>query len=172
MYSQATVAYKTTNVMTTDPNKLILMLYEGGIKFLLLTRKGILENNKVMRGENLHRVIGIVTELFSSVEGETEQAMFLRGLYNTMLTELAKVNLTNDLKTVELSIKYLAQLKNIWEQEVMVKASQAQQVQQAQSDAMSDDVEEKVVEIKQKAVECSYAVRASASSSSYTYVSR
>lgn len=169
MYSQATVAYKTTNVMTTDPNKLILMLYEGGIKFLLLTRKGILEKNKVVRGENLHKVLGIVTELLSSVEGDTEQAVFLRGLYNAMLIELAKVNLTNDLKIIELSIKYLAQLKNIWEQEVMTKAAHAQQVQ---SDAMPDNVEEKVVEAKQNTVECSYAGRASANAMGYTYACR
>ncbi len=167
MYAQATTAYKTTNAMAADPNKLILMLYEGGIKFLLLTRKGIYENNKVMRGENLHKVIGIVTELLSSVNGDTEQAVFLRGLYSSMLSELAKVNITNDAGIVEISIKYLAQLKNIWEQEVMAKPAYAHSdvaVEEKDSNTQQDS--------KAKEQDYNYGARSAGSSMAYTYACR
>lgn len=119
MQTQAVKAYKSAQVMTTDPYKLILMLYDACIKNLFHAREAAINNDKVKRGEALSKTIDILTELFSSVQGETEQAQFLRGLYSAMMVELPKVNLTNDIKTLDLAIKYVAQLRSIWKEQVM-----------------------------------------------------
>lgn len=121
MTTQGARAYQQTSVTTTDPARLILMLYDGAIKNLFLVREGIRENNLQKRGEHLSKTIAIITELLSSVQGdeENEVAAFLRNMYSSMLTELVKVNLDNDPEPVELSIKYLAQMREIWKKEVM-----------------------------------------------------
>lgn len=125
MNKQAVKAYKSTQVMTTDPYKLILMLYDACIKNLFHARDAVAENNRVRRGETLSKAIDILSELFSSVQGETEQAKFLRGIYTAMMLELPKVNLTNDIKTLDLAIKYVAQLRSIWKEQVMAGTNSA-----------------------------------------------
>jgi len=121
MNTQAAKAYSTTDVMTSDPYKLILMLYDGALKHLFQARKAILEKDTAGKGEHISKVIGIVGELLSSVQGdpEDEAVNFLRGLYSAILAELPKANINNDVKVIELSIKYMAQLRNIWKEHVM-----------------------------------------------------
>lgn len=115
-------AYKKTDVLTTDPHKLILMLYDAAIKNLYKARDGIRTKDLVMRSEGLSKTIAIVSELLSAVQGENEAAGFLRGLYSAILAELPKINLTNDEKTLNTAIKYLTQLRHIWQTEVMPNA--------------------------------------------------
>jgi len=117
MNTAAVKCYKSTHVLTTDPYKLILLLYDEAIKQLFKTREAIKNNDIKERGESLSKAIDIITELLASVQGDNndETVVFLRWLYSNMLTELPKVNITNDLSTIERTIKYIAQLRTIWE---------------------------------------------------------
>lgn len=107
-----------------DPKQLILMLYDGALKFTRLAKQGIEEKNIQKRGENISKVIAIVTELNSSLDPNVkdESIDFLRSLYATMLTELPKVSVSNDAKTLDLTTTYLTKLREIWVQDVMGKA--------------------------------------------------
>ncbi len=104
-----------------DPNKLILMLYEGAIKRIKLAREGLIKKNTQLRGENLGKAIAIISELKACLDDniKTEEIIFLKSLYATMLVELPKVSVTLDIKTLDRSEKYLTELKNIWETSVM-----------------------------------------------------
>ncbi|MCG8565340.1 MAG: flagellar export chaperone FliS [Desulfobacterales bacterium] len=116
-----------------DPKKLILMLYEGAIKRIKLSRKGLQENNPRLRGENLGKAIAIISELNASLDTsvESEEIMFLAGLYNAMLVELPKVAVNNDVKTLDRAEKYLMELKRIWETTVMKKSAPVTSAQPA-----------------------------------------
>jgi len=114
-------AYRNTEAITSDPYKLILMLYDACIKNLCLVNMGIDEKNIVKRSEHLYKVIEIINELLISVNGETEQAAFLRGLYLSILVELPKVNLTNDKSVIDKAIKYIAELRRIWQEQIINK---------------------------------------------------
>lgn len=105
------------------PEQLILMLYKGALDRLELARQGIKENNIAKRGENIGRVIAIVSELNSSLDPlmEDEGTEFLRGLYTAILSELPKVALTNSLEILDRTERYITQLKKIWETDVMGK---------------------------------------------------
>lgn len=104
-----------------DPVKLIHLLFERALVHLEFAEKAIRENNPKSRGENLGKVIAIVTELLASVkEGDdSEVAGFLRGLYMAILQELPKVSMSNDLTVLLRTHGYIAKLKDIWEQGVM-----------------------------------------------------
>ncbi len=106
-----------------DPKKLILMLYEGAIKRIKLSRKGLQENDPCMRGENLGKAIAIISELNASLDTsvKSEEIEFLSGLYNAMLIELPKVAVTKDVVILDRTEKYLTELKRIWETTVMKK---------------------------------------------------
>ena len=119
MQSTYIKAYEKTDVLTTDPQKLILMLYDGALKNLYQAKEGIRVNNPRVRGEHLGKAIAIISELLSVVEGDGEVPAFLRGLYTAILAELPRVNITNDEMTLDVAIKYVTQLRHIWQTEVM-----------------------------------------------------
>jgi flagellar secretion chaperone FliS len=112
------------------PEKLIHMLYKGALKHIDLARQGIVENNPKKRGEHLGKVISIISELNTSINSEIkdESTRFLRGLYTSMLTELPKVSITNDPKTLDLTKSYLEKLNEIWETQVLSNPVKKQSV--------------------------------------------
>jgi len=115
--------YLTNHYQGMDPEQLILLLYKGALSRIELTRQGIQEKNIQKRGENLSKVIAIVSELNASLKPEAndEGTQFLKGLYTAILTELPKVSLTNDTLILDRAEKYIARLKEIWETHVMGK---------------------------------------------------
>ncbi len=122
VYGNALQSYRKAQVSgEADPQKLILMLYEAAIKRLNLAKDGLKNDDPKKRGENIGKAIAIISELNASLDEDiqTEEINFLRSLYLTMMTELTKVSLTKDVKTIERSIKYMTELKRIWETSVM-----------------------------------------------------
>lgn len=104
-----------------SPERLILMLFNGALDRIKDTRDGIRENNIQKRGENLSKVIAIVSELNTSLNPEMndEATEFLRGLYMAILTELPKVSTTNDVEILNRTERYIGRLREIWVNDVM-----------------------------------------------------
>jgi len=122
-------AYLNNHYEGMSPEQLILLLYKGALSRLKLAREGIKENNAKKRGENISKVIAIISELNASVDPNMndESTQFLRGLYIAILAELPKISLNNDIKTLDRANGYIQELKNIWERDVMGKSKQPQQ---------------------------------------------
>ncbi|MBF0204648.1 MAG: flagellar export chaperone FliS [Desulfamplus sp.] len=129
--------YMNNHYEGMSPEQLILMLYKGALFRLQLVKQGIEEKNIQKRGENLSRVIGIIAELNASIKPEMtdDSTNFLRGLYSAILMELPKVSLTNDMKIINQTERYISKLKDIWENDVMGKkdASLQQSSQRARN---------------------------------------
>lgn len=119
-----------------DPNKLILMLYEGAIKRIALAREGLKKADPKVRGENLGKAIAIIAELNASLDSniKTEEINFLRDLYAAMLIELPKVSVSKDIETLNRTEKYLAELKRIWETTVMNNSIPKKEIKSAPTD--------------------------------------
>ena len=124
MYDRAIFKYKKTQIVTNhSPEQLILLLYEGAIQAMKKAKEGVKARDIRTRGEGLGKAIAIIGELNASLDMEAggEAAAFLRGLYLSILTELPKVNLTNDIKTLDIAIGYMEELKRLWKERVMNK---------------------------------------------------
>lgn len=120
----AATAYKTyqsNHFDGMDPRRLILMLYDGALRFLKGAREGVLEKNPQKRGENLGRAIAIIAELQASLNPnmQDDATEFLRGLYTSILVELPKASLGNNVAPIEQTERYIAQLRKIWAEQVM-----------------------------------------------------
>ena len=104
-----------------SPNQLILILYKGAIERLALAREGIVENDPQKRGENLGKAIAIISELNSCLRSDMkdEGTEFLRGLYSSILMELPKVSIDNNMETLDRADRYMKQLMDIWKRDVM-----------------------------------------------------
>jgi flagellar protein FliS len=103
-----------------NPQKVILMLYDGAIKRISFAREGVINKDPKQRGENLSKAIAIISELNASLRNiDDEQIFFVKSLYLTMMQELCKVSVSNDIQTLDRATKYLMELKRIWETTVM-----------------------------------------------------
>lgn len=121
-YSRAHNAYRRSAVQAEiHPVKLIHMMYEGILTFLDEAIVGIEQNDPRKRGENMGRAIGLVSELNASVKGkdDSESARFLHDLYESILLELPKVSINNDVQVVRQAQSYIRELKKIWEETAM-----------------------------------------------------
>lgn len=121
MVYNALSSYQKVQVSSEiNPQKLILMLYDGAIKRISFAREGVINKDPKQRGENLSKAIAIISELNASLRDiEGEEISFLRSLFLVMMQELCKVSLTNDIQTLDRANKYLMELKRIWENSVM-----------------------------------------------------
>ncbi len=117
-YNQAkNAAYKKTQVETASPEALILMLYDGSIKFINQAEIAFEDKNIEQISNLLLRIQAIFAELMSALDKEKggEIAENLERLYVFFLEKLGDANVRKDLAPL-LEIKPLIQnLRNTWE---------------------------------------------------------
>jgi flagellar protein FliS len=91
-------AYQSVQVTTTDRGRLLLMMYEGAIKFLRQARAGIEENDIAKFCRFLSKGQAIIAELMNTLDFERGGtiARDLDRLYDFMLFYLTEANLHRD----------------------------------------------------------------------------
>ena len=109
--------YLKTQVTTVDGVRLIVLLYEGAIKFLLTAQEGIREKDVVKRHNHINRTLDIIAELKNSLNFSQggEIAKSLNTLYLFMQRHLTMANIENDAQKVQEVINILSSLKEAWE---------------------------------------------------------
>ena len=91
-------AYKSVQVTTTDRGRLLLMMYEGAIKFLKQAKMGLDENDIPKFCRFLSKGQAIIAELMNTLDFEKGGtiARDLDRLYDFMLFYLTEANLHRD----------------------------------------------------------------------------
>jgi flagellar protein FliS len=108
--------YKQTSVTSASREKLLLMMYEGAIKF---TKKAILAceiKDIANRGLNIGKTYDIIMELNNTLNFDIggEIARNLESLYNYMTDELTKANVTGEVSHLHTVLKLLNTLNDGW----------------------------------------------------------
>lgn len=109
--------YQQSQVETSSPAKLLLMLYDGALKSIQGARLGMMENNFEKVNNHLTRGQEIIFELMNSLDlemGEVAQNLYL--LYDYMIQQLVQSNIQKDpqiLCQVECMLK---ELKEAWKE--------------------------------------------------------
>ena len=108
--------YQETAVTTQTQGKLIVMLYEGAIKFLKLAIKEIQAGNPEEKGKYINKALDIINELNAVLDMEQggEVAINLRGLYMFMIRHLTEANIKQDARKVNEIITLLQELNQSW----------------------------------------------------------
>jgi flagellar protein FliS len=112
--------YKQTAVQSASREKILLMLYEGAIKF---TKLAIIacENKKIAdRGINIGRAYDIVMELNNTLDHKIggEISKNLESLYIFMMEQYTKSNISGDPNPLKSNQKMLETLYEGWIQAV------------------------------------------------------
>lgn len=102
-------AYQSVQVTTTDRGRLLLMMYEGAIKFLKQSKAGLEENDMAKFCRFLSKGQAIIAELMNTLDFEKggSIARDLDRLYDFMLFYLTEANLYRDPKRVTKTIGLL-----------------------------------------------------------------
>ena len=108
--------YKQTSVTSASREKLLLMMYEGAIKY---TKKAVIacETKDIAeRGLNIGRAYDIVMELNNTLNFDVggELAKNLEQLYMFMTEQLTKANATGDAGPLHTVLKLLNTLNEGW----------------------------------------------------------
>ena len=95
-------AYQTVQVTTVDRGRLLLMMYEGAIKFLKQSKAGLESNDIAKFCRFLSKAQAIIAELMNTLDFEKGGtiARDLDRLYDFMLFYLTEANLYRDPKRI------------------------------------------------------------------------
>jgi flagellar protein FliS len=100
--------------------QLLLKLYAGSLNFLRLARRGMEENNSRIKGENISKVLAIITELDCALDLDAggEIAENLSALYQHITFKLIDANLKNNINTIDEVEHILISIKEGFEQAI------------------------------------------------------
>lgn len=116
----ASKSYKTASISTVSPGKLILMLYDGALKFMHQAEQGFKDSNFIRRNEtvnnNLIKAQKIINELQNSldlsVEGDLPKT--LNDLYDYCFNRLEIANIQKKPEAIKEAYKVISDLRSAW----------------------------------------------------------
>lgn len=117
-YERITREYRKNAVNGASPLQLVVMLYDGALKFMEAGKKGMIDGDREKQNQNLQKAQKIIMELMSCLdmkEGK-EIAQNLLSLYSYVLNELVVGNMSDDKDAIDRSIKVLTDLRESWRQ--------------------------------------------------------
>ncbi len=109
-------AYQNTAVTTQSKGRLVVMLYEGAIRFIKLAKKEIEARDYEAKGKYLSKAQDIIFELNAVLDMEAggEIAQNLRSLYMYMNRRLSEANISLNTEIMDEVVALLQELNNSW----------------------------------------------------------
>jgi flagellar protein FliS len=119
------LAYQENRVMTQTPGRVVVMLYEGAVKFLRQAIREMEAGKYIEKGKSINRAVDIIQELNFTLNMEAggEIAKNLRQLYAFMLDRLFQANIRKDAGMIRETIKVLEGLNESWKAVASGKAA-------------------------------------------------
>ncbi|NIA20229.1 MAG: flagellar export chaperone FliS [Xanthomonadaceae bacterium] len=112
-YNQYRQMEVTTN---SDPKKLVLMLYDGCLRFLTIAEKAMEKKEIEKKAIHIGKALEIISELNSCLDRQLDDEIvpFLEAMYTHMMHKLLEANLTNDPKIVQHVYRLVENLRKNW----------------------------------------------------------
>jgi len=109
-------AYQDSAVTTQSKGRLIVLLYDGAIKFMKLAIRELEANNYEAKGKYINKAQDIINELNAVLDMNAggEIATNLRKLYCFMNNRLSEANIKHDSKMIREVIELMEELNQSW----------------------------------------------------------
>ena len=124
-------SYQSVAVATASPGKLILMLYDGALRFLGAAEDGFrlegLRERQEAVHNNLIKAQNIISELQRclSVRDGGDFAINLFRLYDFMNTRLMEANVRKEPENIRVVARLLGEVRDAWDQMLREQAASA-----------------------------------------------
>ncbi|MDP1569110.1 MAG: flagellar export chaperone FliS [Vicinamibacterales bacterium] len=116
--ARATHAYQQTHVQSRSPLELVVMLYDGALRFVNEARAALDRQDLVAKREALSRALAIVAELQNTLNMRDggDVATQLDALYTYVNTRLLEANMQSNGAALDEVVKLLTPLREAWGQ--------------------------------------------------------
>jgi len=108
--------YQTNSVTTALPQDLTLMLYEGLIKFSMLSKRAIEQGLIEQKNTNIQKAQAIILELQLTLNQSIALSKDLNNLYDYMQGRLIDANVKNDVVAVDEVIGFAEEFRETWKE--------------------------------------------------------
>ncbi|MDR3088659.1 MAG: flagellar export chaperone FliS [Desulfobulbaceae bacterium] len=114
--------YLRNQIFTATPEQLLIMLYDGAIRFTRQAISGVEETNLNMMSHGIRRAMAIITEFSNTLNHEVGGAIAenLDALYNFMVRELTLANLHRDAEKLRVVENLLVGLRATWAEAIQI----------------------------------------------------
>lgn len=108
--------YQDISITTASKERLVLMAYEGAIRFLKQARSHIENDNVAAKCERISRALAVIEELQASLSMKEggEIAERLNALYDYMSRQLVIANLRSDVRVLDEVLSLLNTIREGW----------------------------------------------------------
>jgi flagellar secretion chaperone FliS len=115
-YGRFVQEYQKNAVNGASPLQLVIMLYDGSLRFMEAGKHAIAERDLEKQNSSLQRAQKIVMELMSCLDMDKggEVATNLFALYSYVLNELVTANVEDSAEPIDRSIRVMSQLRESW----------------------------------------------------------
>ncbi len=112
-YNKYIKQYQASNINTATPEKLMILLFDGAIQFLMKAKTAIAENNYKERSANIDGARKIIRELMRTIDLENgnDVSKNLFRLYNRMAMDLIKANVQRNSEKIDTVIEDLTNIR-------------------------------------------------------------
>ncbi len=113
-------AYRQNSVQTASRGQLILMLFDGALRFMNRALQGFEHDEIIQRNESIHlnlvKTQAILDELQASLNHDAggDFARTMSALYDFMRTQLRTANLRKDSAPVQVVLELLGEIRGAW----------------------------------------------------------
>jgi len=127
-YQQHGDSYRKTQIDTASPESLILMLYDGALRFIAQAEAGFEVEDKELISNSLLRVQAIFAELMAALNKDQggEIAANLERLYVFFLEKLGEANVQKNIKPIQEIKPLVEDLRNTWDEAMKIRLKQSQ----------------------------------------------
>jgi flagellar protein FliS len=107
--------YQQTQLHTAPPAQLLLMLYDGAIRFSRVGISAIQEKNYEKANINLCKAQAVIHELIAALNYDYPVAKTLYQVYEYMIHQLINANMKKITKPADEVVSYLLELREAWD---------------------------------------------------------
>ena len=123
-YANAGDQYKLQSAMTASPGELTLMLYEGCLKNLKLSKIHIEAKDYEKSNMVLQKAQAIIAELMNTLDMRYDLSKQMSTLYDYVINLIVWANVKKDLEKVDEAIEYVADMRDTWQKAVLLDRQQ------------------------------------------------
>lgn len=110
--------YKQNSVMTASPQELTLMLYNGALKFIGLSKIHIGKKDIPKANESIIRAQDIIQELNITLNMDYEVSTGLRSIYIYIVDVLVDANISKDVRHLDEATQMVTELRDTWKEAI------------------------------------------------------
>lgn len=106
--------YRQTSVQTSNPGQLVILLYDGAIRFVRTAVEAIRKQDMEQANLNFGKAQNIISELMATLDPAYDISKSLLTLYDYMKYLLIQANVKKNEEPAVEVLGYLQQLRETW----------------------------------------------------------